>query len=48
VALLILGDLAASAVTMARGHDVFGAAIPFLIWVLVTGAAWSVRALTSR
>ncbi len=44
VALLIFGDLAANAVAMARGHDLFGATIPFLIWALVTAAAWSIRA----
>lgn len=48
VALLIFGDLAANAVAMARGHDLFGATIPFLIWALVTAAAWTIRATASR
>jgi hypothetical protein len=43
VALLVFGDLAATATTIARGHDVFGALIPLGIWAMVTGVAWSLR-----
>jgi hypothetical protein len=48
VALLVFGDLAATATTMARGHDLFGALIPLVIWALVTGVAWSLRAAAPR
>lgn len=47
VALLVFGDLAASATTMERGRDNFGAAIPLLVWGLITGVAWSARASTA-
>jgi hypothetical protein len=48
VALLVFGDLAAAATTMARGDDLFGALIPLAIWALVTGVAWSLRAAAPR
>lgn len=48
VALLVFGDLAATAATMARGRDLFGALIPLVIWALVTGVAWSLRAAAPR
>ncbi|HET7701232.1 MAG TPA: glycosyltransferase 87 family protein [Candidatus Limnocylindria bacterium] len=42
--LLTVGGLAASAVTMSRGADLFGALVPLAIWLLVAAVVWRVRA----
>jgi hypothetical protein len=42
-AILVLGATAASALTIARGHDTVGALVPVAIWLVVVIALWPDR-----